>query len=274
MSIPEPGWTDWQQRMAAAMRAELDWAPMRFGGWEAYEQARPLLPGETYETVARWPDQEYVMVHRPQLGELVEAWQSPIDTMPLVTVTGAVTQADADYLRAIAVDDSPPELHAEAALLVQRTRTIPVEPPIRTGRTLPPDEEMEVHYEPMPPRHSLEWDDEAHQDHVVVAYGIAGEWHLRLGPPVGITRHGHLVFEPVGFNDGLQLPGVRVTVEHGPIDIAVPPYGEAQIGIYRHLGLGTWKQTALITDPAELAALVPDRELPTVTQLQPQLRVL
>jgi len=71
-----------------AMRSEVDWAPLYFNGWGHYEQARPMMPGETIEVLARWPDNGYTLQYRPLLGELTEARQYPIDSFPTVTVLG------------------------------------------------------------------------------------------------------------------------------------------------------------------------------------------
>lgn len=73
MIDPAAGWSDRERAYAEAIVAELDWAPLHFDGWAYYEQARPVLPGETIEVIGRWPDHGYTLQYRPMLGELVKA---------------------------------------------------------------------------------------------------------------------------------------------------------------------------------------------------------
>ena len=56
MIDPVAGSSDRERAYAEAMVAELDWAPLHFDGWTHYEQARPVLPGETIEVIGRWPE--------------------------------------------------------------------------------------------------------------------------------------------------------------------------------------------------------------------------
>lgn len=243
------GWSDRERAYADAMVAELDWAPLHFDGWGHYEQARPVLPGETIEVIGRWPDQGYTLQYRPMLGELVAAKQYPIDPFPEVTVHGLIDEGELPQLRSLASQGRLDELSESAIRLAQATRTIPTEPPVPTGSNIPAHAEIPVHYLPADGRW-LEADQLIHYDHPSAAYGIAGHWRLRLGAPVGLTPTGLLVFQPPGTDR------LRVTIEHPisqPIGLRLD---EARAGLYRYEGLGGWRQTATITEPEELLRII------------------
>lgn len=241
-------WTDTDCMVAAAMTAELRWAPLRFEGWGHYEQARPLMPNEPVEVIARWPDHGYVLQHRPELGELTQAVQTPVDYHPEVTVLGGIDSHDVIKLRMLAREADPISMAETASGMAKTNRALPEEPPVRTGSSIPAHEEIAVHYEPaggtwLPPGQLI------HERHPEAAYGLAGYWRFRLGPPVGLTPTGLLVFQPLGAD------GLRVTVEHP----TRPPVGvqldAAQLGIYRYDRLGRWCQTAVVRRVDELTRM-------------------
>lgn len=228
-----------------AMRAEVNWAPLRFDGWSHYEQARPTLPDETIEVIARWPDRGYTLQYRPLLGELTEARQYPIDPFPTVTVLGRIDEQGLASLRSSATTGDDRTLSQYAREVAVADRTIPTEPPVRTGSIIPAYAEVPVHYEPLA---GLRVDSGQliDEDHPSTAYAVAGHLNLRLGEPVGVTPTGLLVFQPVG------LESLRVTIEQ-PLCEPVGPYlGVLRVGVYRNMGLGAWFQTATVGDVAEL----------------------
>lgn len=230
-----------------AMRAEVNWAPLRFDGWGHYEQARPTMPGEVIEVIGRWPDEGYLLQYRPLLSELTEARQYPIDPIPTVTVLGRADESDLADLRAFAANGKADEVANRAVQIARSDRTIPNEPPVRTGSTIPDHAEVPVQYEPV----AGLWlgsgrlvDD----DHPCVAYALAGQLRLRLGPPVGITPTGLLVFQPVGTERH------RITLEHPSGHHA--RMAKASIGVYRLDGLGAWRQIATVHAPEGLALML------------------
>lgn len=232
-----------------AMRAEVDWAPLHFDGWGHYEQARPTMPGETIEVIARWPDQGYTLQYRPPLGELTEARQYPIDPFPTVTVLGRIDERDLARLHSHAAAGDDRALARSARDLAMADRTIPTESPVRTGSSIPAHAEVPVHYEPLA-GHRVDPGRLIAEDHPSAAYAVAGHLNLRLGEPVGVTPTGLLVFQPVG------MDSLRLTIEH-PVSEPVGPYlGDARVGLYRNMGLGGWYQTATIRDVAELDLVV------------------
>lgn len=231
-----------------AMRAEVDWAPLHFDGWGHYERARPAMPGETIEVIGRWPDQGYILQYRPLLGELTQARQFPIDPFPEVTVLGRVDEHDLPALRSLAKQGEVDQLARAAEQVAKTDRTIPSEPPVPTGSIIPAHAEIPVHYMPAASR----WLEEGRlisDDHPSAAYAVAGDWGLRLGPPVGLTPTGFLVFQPV------KMDGLRITIEHPVSQPVGPRITEARAGIYRHDGLGGWHQTAIVAQPDELQLL-------------------
>jgi hypothetical protein len=249
MTHPVPSvWTDPERAYADAMVAELDWAPLHFDGWAHYEQARPVLPGETIEVVGRWPDECYILQHRPMLGELVAARQFPIDSFPEVTVLGLIDESELPELRSLASHGRFDDLSESASRLAQATRTIPAEPPVPTGSFIPAQAEIPVHYLPADGLW-LEPGRLVHEDHPSAAYAIAGHWGLRLGAPVGLTPTGLLVFQP------LNMGGLRLTIEHPFEEPVGPKLTEARAGIYRYDGLGGWDQIATVLDANELQRL-------------------
>ena len=242
------GWTEWERAYADAMRAEIDWAPFHFDGWAHYEQARPVLPDETIEVVGRWPDHGYTLQYRPLLGELAQAWQTPIDPFPEVTVLGRIEEGDLPELRALADEGLVDKLPEVAVRTAKTDRTIPIEAPVRTGSIIPAYAEIPVHYLPAEGRW-LEAGRLIHEDHPSAAYAVAGSWRLRLGPPVGITPTGLLVFQP------LETDGLRITMEHPVSQPVGPRITEARVGLYRYDGLGGWHQTTTVLDVSELQQL-------------------
>lgn len=243
------GWSDGERAYAEAMTAELDWAPLQFDGWAPYEQARPLLPGETIEVMGRWPEQGYTLQYRPLLGELVAARQFPIDRLPEVTVLGRIDKSDLPDLRCLASRGLVDQLSDMATRLAKSDRTIPTEPPVATGSIIPAHAEIPVHYLPADGRW-LEAGRLIHEGHPSAAYAIAGQWGIRLGAPVGLTPTGLLVFQPLG------IEGLRLSIEH-PINQPVgPKVTEARAGIFRYDGLGGWYQTATVHRMEELEPIV------------------
>ncbi len=241
-------WSDAERAYANAMRAEVDWAPLHFDGWGHYEQARPLLPGETIEVIGRWPEQGYTLQYRPLLGELTQARQFPIDPFPEVTVLGRVDGGRLPDMRAVASKELADELAEIASHVARSDRTVPIEPPVRTSSTIPAHEEIPVHYLPA----AGPWLEEGrliHEDHPSAAYAVAGHWGIRLGPPVGLTPTGLLVLQPAGTTE------FRITVEHPvsqPVGLKI---SDARVGFYRHDGHGGWEQTATVAQPDELRLL-------------------
>jgi hypothetical protein len=236
-------WSDRERAYADAMVAELDWAPLHFDGWAHYEQARPVLLGETIEVIG--PDQGYTLQYRPTLGELAAAKQFPIDPFPEVTVLGRIDESELPELRSFASQGRLDELSELASRLAQATRTIPTEPSVPTGSNIPAHAEIPVHYLPADGRW-LEADRLIHHDHPSAAYGIAGHWRLRLGAPVGLTPTGLLVFQPLG------MDGVRLTIEHPVSQPVGHKLTEARAGIYRYDRLGGWYQTMTVHRVEEL----------------------
>lgn len=121
---------------------------------------------------------------------------------------------------------------------------------MRTGSTIAAHEEIPVHYLPGGGR----WLEEGrliHEDHPSAVYAVAGRWGIRLGPPVGLTPTGLLVFQPVGMED------LRITVEHPVTQPVGPRITEARVGLYRYDGLGVWRQSATLNDAHELSRLDP-----------------
>lgn len=104
---------------------------------------------------------------------------------------------------------------------------------------------MPVHYIPAGGRR-LEQGRLIHEEHPSAAYAVAGHWGLRLGPPVGLTPTGLLVFQPVGTND------LRITIEHPVSPPVGPGITEARVGLFRYEGIGGWRQTATVRHPDEL----------------------
>lgn len=245
-----------------AMRAEVAWAPLRFDGWGHYEQARPTMPGETIEVIARRPDKGYTLQYRPLLGELTEARQVPIDNLPEVTVLGRIDQSDLPKLRLLARRGRVDQLSRAGRESAKTDRKVVPEPPVRTGSIIPAHAEIPVHYLPSGGR----WLEEGrliHKEHPSASYAIAGHWTLRLGAPVGLTPTGLLVFQPLGAD------GLRAVIEY-PVSQPVGPWiHEARVGIYRHDGLGGWHQTASVSDPRELQRIVTAHIARTVPELAP-----
>jgi hypothetical protein len=252
-------WSEQQRTYADAVVAELDWAPLHFDGWAHYEQARPLLPGETIDVIGRWPDQGYTLQYRQMLGELVKASQTPIDPFPEVTVLGRIAEGDLPELRQLATQGRLDELSECASRLAQATRTIPTEAPVPTGSIIPAHAEIPVHYLPADGRW-LEPDQLIHEDHPSAAYALAGHWRLRFGAPVGLTPTGLLVFDPLG------MDGIRLSIEHPVSQPVGPRLTEARAGIYRYDGLGGWHQTATVHQPDELPLLVRSQAPSVVTE--------
>src|SRR5690606_11549185 len=120
-----------------------------FNGWTHYEQARPTMPDETIEVIARWPDRGYTLQYRPMIRELTEARQYPIDQFPTVTVLGRVDEGGLAALRAHAVPGDDRALADFARDVAVADRTIPTEPPVQTGSSIPDQAEIPVHYEPL-----------------------------------------------------------------------------------------------------------------------------
>lgn len=231
-----------------AMRAEVNWAPLHFNGWSHYEQARPTMPDETIEVIARWPDKGYTLQYRPLLGELTEARQYPIDMFPTITVLGRVDESGLAALRAHLTPGDDRALADFARDVAVADRTIPTEPPVQTGSSIPDHAVIPVHYEPLAGQR-VGSGQLIHEDHTSAAYAVASHWGLRLGAPVGHTPTGLLVFQPVG------MESLRLTIEY-PAGEPVGPYlGETRVGVYRNMGLGSWYQTATIGDAAELELL-------------------
>ena len=226
-----------------AMRAEVDWAPFCFDGWGHYEQARPTMPGETIEVIARWPDKGYTLQYRPLLGELTEARQYPIDPFPTITVLGRIDEAGLAQLRSSATTGDDRVLAQCAMDVAAADRTIPTEPPVRTGSSIPDHAEIPAHYQSAEGG-SYELGREAH-DQPAIAYAEAGRLGLRLGAPVGSTPSGLLVFEPVGSKDR------RITLEHASTGL-----GAVRIGVYQYDGLGLWRQAATIHSAEEAVAAI------------------
>ncbi|MGQ0848256.1 MAG: hypothetical protein ACT4OP_03925 [Actinomycetota bacterium] len=109
-------------------------------------------------------------------------------------------------------------------------RTLPMEPPVRTGSTIPDHAEIPVHYEPSAGRwlgHSIL----IHEGHPAAAYALGGHWRIRLGPPVGLTPTGLLVFQPVGMRN------VRLTIAHPVSEPVGLHLAASRVGIFRHDGL-------------------------------------
>lgn len=228
------------------------WAPLHFEGWAHYEQARPALPGETIEVIGRWPEHGYTLQYRPLLGELTHAWQFPIDPFPEVTVLGRIDDADLPELRTLAADGLVDQLCRATAVLAKTDRTLRCEPPVRTGSIIPAHAEILVHCEPTAGR----WLEEGrlvHDEHLSAAFAVAGHWKLRLGPPVGLTPTGLLVFQP------LEVDDFRLGIEQPVSQPVGPRLTEARAGIYRHDGLGGWHQTASVSDPSDLQRLMTGR---------------
>lgn len=235
-----------------AMRAEVSWAPLHFDGWGHYEQARPVMQGEVIEVIARWPNEGYTLQYRPLIGEVTEARQYPIDPIPAVTVLGRIDERGLARMRSSATTGDDRTLAQYARDIAVAARTIPTEPPVRTGSSIPDHAEIPVHYEPLGGRrvglgHLID------EEHPSVAYSVAGQWNLRLGGPVGLTPTGLLVFQPFG------MDSLRLTIEHPARRPVGPQISEAQFGIYRDMGLGSWYQTATVTQPAELQRLTLDK---------------
>ena len=251
------GWTDWERAYADAMRAEVDWAPLHFDGWAHYERARPALPDETFEVIGRWPDQGYTLQYRPLFDELTEAWQTPIDPLPEVTLLGRIDETNLRELRSLAAEGLFDQLSEAASRTAKTDRTIPTEPPVRTGSIILAHAEIPVHYLPASGRW-LEAGRLIHEDHPSAAYAVAGHWNLRLGRPVGLTPTGLLVFQPLGMDD------LRMTIEHLLNQPVGPRITEARVGIYRYDGLGGWHQTATVAQPDELQRLTLDYAAPAL----------
>lgn len=262
MADPAGRQDDFEAAYLEAMRAEVDWAPLRFDGWGHYEQARPTLPEETIEVIARWPDHGYVLQYRPLLGELTQARKTPIDPFPEITVLGRIDDSDLPQLRSLGSRGDAEQLSEAASQLARTNRTIPTEPPVPTGSILPDHADVPVHYLPCEGQW-LEGDRLIREDHPSAAYAIAGHWGLRLGPPVGLTPTGLLVFQPVGMQD------LRITVEHPTSEPVGPLVMEARAGIYRHDGLGVWQQTATVRRVDELHMLMSSQSPHLTTETPP-----
>jgi len=257
------GRDDRESAYAEAMRAEVNWAPLHFDGWGHYERARPALPDETIEVIGRWPDQGYTLQYRPRLGELTQASQTPIDPLPEVTVLGRIDEKDLPDLRPLAERGKVDQLSRAAGQMAKTDRTIPTESPMPTGSIIPAHAEIPVHYVPAAGRW-LEGGRLIHDDHPSAAFAIAGHWKVRLGAPVGLTPTGLLVFQPHGMDD------FRLTIDHPVRQPVSQRITEAQVGIYRHDGLGGWHQTAMVAQPEELQRLVATRSsMPTVNLERP-----
>jgi hypothetical protein len=248
MIDPVGGWSDRESAYAEAMVAELDWAPLHFDGWAHYEQARPLLPGETIEVIGRRADHGYTLQYRPHLGELVAAKRFPIDPFPEITVLGRIDEGELPELRPLASRGLVDQLSDVATRLAKSDRTIPTEPPVATGSIIPDHAEIPVHYLPAEGQW-LQSGRLIHEDHPSAAYAVAGHWGLRLGAPVGLTPTGLLVFQPFG------MDGVRLTVEHPESQPVGSTLTEARAGIYRYDGLGGWHQSSTVHHAEELHRL-------------------
>lgn len=269
VDIPFAELSAWQSAWASAMRDELAFGPFQFDGWAAYERERPLLaPHDPIQVLGAWPDEGSVLQYRPLLEEMLVAFQTPLDAQPSITSLGRVPLADVAALRTMVRDGSD----AQAVLARVNERTVRSELP--SNPTIGRDpvwvdgrETLELSYRavaetfdapkpetvPGSPAHAYQW---------------AGEWGLRLGPPVGIADDGFPVFEPVGFKDGTRVEDVRVTV--GQRTSAAP----AHVDVYRRVGDGSWEWSASVGTPVELQRLaspvvgVPEPELTQVTSLQ------
>lgn len=151
-----PQYSAWQDTMIEAMRAELDWAPMTFPSWTAYEHARPLLPGETYEIIGHFPQHGYILQYRRLLGELTQSNRLPIDQRPEVTVRGSVKAAHLAQLRRLDQRDDPQRMKDYIDRIVQPTYTLPTPQTIRTGSPIPEHSHLYPEYEINPTEPSFE----------------------------------------------------------------------------------------------------------------------
>lgn len=243
-----PTWSEWHHVMADAMRAELEWAPMHFHSWREYEQARPLLPGETHRIITTNPDEGYALQYRPTLGELTESRQYPIDQRPHIKVLGAIP------------DDAIPELlqiagNSDTRALQRRLTTILI--PTRSQQEHPFGlrfgEQQDWYINPPPATDPIE----SIQEQADAAYRVAGWWQLRLGPPVGQDSQGRLIFEPSGFNDGNALDNLRLSVA------PQPTIERSEAVIYRPDGNDVWRNVGTLTDRlSELHRLAEGRFAP------------
>lgn len=214
---------------------------------------RPRV-GRRFDRYDRFAARPACLQYRPLLGELTEARQFPIDPFPEVTVLGRIDERDLSELRSLAEQGFVDDLSRAAAESAKTDRTIVHEPPVRTGSTITAHEEAPVHYLPIAGRW-LEDGRLIHEEHPSAAYAVAGLWKLRLGPPIGLTPSGLLVFQPIG------MDGARVTIEHPVSQPIGPRTTEARVGIYRHDGLGGWHQTATVHCLEELRWATESRPL-------------
>jgi len=246
-----------------AMAAEVDWGPLHFDSWGHYEQARPAMPSEAIEVIGRWPDPGYTLQYRPLLGELTQARQYPIDPFPEVTVLGRVNENDLPNLRSLAKQGELDQLSRAAEQVAKTDRTIPTEPPVPTGSIIPAHAEIPVHYVPAAGKW-LETGRLVSDDHPSVAYAVVGKWGLRLGPPVGLTPTGLLVFQPLGMDDS------RVCIEYPVSQPVGPRLTEVRVGLYRYDGLGGWHQAATLFEVDQIRSFMQppmrsmSRHVPTI----------
>lgn len=247
-----PQYSAWQDTMIEAMRAELDWAPMTFPSWTAYEHARPLLPGETYEIIGHFPQHGYILQYRRLLGELTQSNRLPIDQRPEVTVRGSVKAAHLAQLRRLDQRDDPQRMKDYIDRIVQPTYTLPTPQTIRTGSPIPEHSHLYPEYEINPTEPSFEVGTLPEQ--AASAYRTAGDWRLRISTPVGTTATGELVFEPPGFNNGERIEEISLVFRPS----ATLAQTSSHAVLLRPEGLGRWRQTATLTDPRELPRAAPD----------------
>jgi hypothetical protein len=170
----------------------------------------------------------------------------------LITVLGRVDESGIHELGSIVSEGDIDKLSEAASRIARATRTIDFEPPVTTGSMIPAHAEIPVHYLPAGGRW-LKAGGLVRESHPSAAYAIAGHWGLRLGPPVGVTPTGHLVFQP------LDLDDIRLTIERPVSQPVGPKLNEARAGIYRYDGLGGWHQTATVLQPEELRMVVASR---------------
>lgn len=247
-----PQHSEWHDTMIEAMRAELDWAPMTFPSWAAYERARPLVSGETCEIIGHFPQHGYILQYRPLLGELTESNRMPIDQQPEVAVRGSVKAAHLAQLRRLDQRDDPHRIKDYIDHIVQPTYTLPTREPIRTGSPIPEHSHLYPEYEINPTE--PESDVGTLPEQAASAYRTAGDWRLRISTPVDATPTGELVFEPLGFNNGERIEETLLVFRTRATQAQTSP----EAILLRPEGLGRWRQTATLTDPRELPRAAPD----------------
>lgn len=247
---PVPEHSEWQNRMIDAMRAELDWAPMRFESWSAYERARPLLPGEQFEIVGHFPDHGYVLQYRSLLGELTQSLRYPIDQQPDVTVRGSVGAFHLAHLRRLDRQSDPQPMIDYIAQIMQPTYTLPATAQVARPSVIPSEPETASRYEVEPAQPGISVPSLA--DQTALAFRVAGGWRLRLSAPVDVTSRGEVVFEPIGFNNGDTVASARLIFRRPA------PSQPAEVALLRPEGLGRWKHTATLIHPDELRGVARD----------------